>query len=595
MKHTNEKFKLILKLTRKSLLLAAIAVFLSGAVNAQTTLFSFQGKLPNEAAPASDIFEMEFRLFDAATGGTQIGATNTVGEIAVKNRSFTVWLDFGAAAFPGADRFIEISYRRSGGNQPFAIVFPREQVLSVPYSIRSLAATTADNALSLNGLDVSNFVQTNDSRLSDERNPLPGSNNYIQNTTVRQSPANFNISGTGAANVLNAAAQYNLGGQRFLSSSGGNLSVGFNTNILNSGLFNTFLGFNAGMSNSGGSQNTFVGNGAGKNNSVGRRNTFVGNGAGDDNTSGQENSFFGSFAGTGSIGSNNTFIGESAGFTTDGSENTFVGRGAGVNATRGTGNTFIGDLSGLSAGGGVPSLNNTLLGSNTKVAANVSNSTALGAGATVSTSNTIVIGTANQTTFIPGGGVSTFNDGFSGIIADNLIFRHLGRDIPASSSPLCFRITSVQTPVGSDVGNGLTSCSSSSSLVFKTDVKPFTNGLDVIKLLKPVAFRWKSDGIGDVGLNTEDVTAVVPQLVRSGGKGEVGDINRFLSTLSKSSRYRLKRRKSKFKRSANKSNGSSRKLTRSKNSSVKQTRKPRCVKRKTAYLTACPFGVRFKR
>src|SRR5688572_9143003 len=77
---------------------------------AQTTVFSFEASLPNSFTPATGTFEMEFRLFDAPTAGNQIGTTNVIGAVDVQVRQLTVWLNFGAAAFPGADRFIEISY-----------------------------------------------------------------------------------------------------------------------------------------------------------------------------------------------------------------------------------------------------------------------------------------------------------------------------------------------------------------------------------------------------------------------------------------------------------------------------------------------------
>src|SRR5438477_328385 len=80
----------------------------------------------------------------------------------------------------------------------------------------------------LGGIAASQYVQTNDSRLSDARTPTPGSANYIQNTTSPQASSNFNISGNGTAggtlngNVVNATTQFNLSGSRILSNAGTN-------------------------------------------------------------------------------------------------------------------------------------------------------------------------------------------------------------------------------------------------------------------------------------------------------------------------------------------------------------------------------------
>jgi len=172
--------------------------FFAVATNAQANSFTFQNTLPSEITPATGAFEMEFRLFDAATDGAQIGATVTLAEVAVKDRAFAVGLDFGAAAFPCADRFVEISVRR-WSDEPFTVIATRPQILSVPYAIRSLSAATADNALNIGGVDASALVQTTDTRLSDSRDPNPGSDNYIQNRTSPQTGANFNIDGNGTA------------------------------------------------------------------------------------------------------------------------------------------------------------------------------------------------------------------------------------------------------------------------------------------------------------------------------------------------------------------------------------------------------------
>ena len=58
----------------------------------------------------------------------------------------------------------------------------------------------------------------------------------------------------------------------------------------------------------------------------------------------------------------------------------------------------------------------------------------------------------------------------------------------------------------------------------KTDPQPFTDGLNIVKSLNPVKFRWKSDGILDVGLNAEEVAEVEPLLVTRNDKDEVEDV-----------------------------------------------------------------------
>ncbi|MCB1532917.1 MAG: tail fiber domain-containing protein [Alphaproteobacteria bacterium] len=96
-----------------------------------------------------------------------------------------------------------------------------------------------------------------------------------------------------------------------------------------------------------GTRNVFLGDGAGDNN-TGVRNTFVGYNSGIANTTGLQNAFFGEFTGSSNTtGGNNTFIGQAAGFSNDDANyNTFIGRCAGCYTTSGSNNVFIGYLTG---------------------------------------------------------------------------------------------------------------------------------------------------------------------------------------------------------------------------------------------------------
>jgi len=81
-------------------------------------------------------------------------------------------------------------------------------------------------------------------------------------------------------------------------------------------------------------------------------------------------------------------------------------------------------------------------------------------------------------------------------------------------------------------GYALTRCApSSASLNNKTDVQPFSGGLDLISRLNPVAFKWKADGSSDFGLNAEDVAEIEPALVTRDDKGEVDDVKEGILTV----------------------------------------------------------------
>lgn len=61
----------------------------------------------------------------------------------------------------------------------------------------------------------------------------------------------------------------------------------------------------------------------------------------------------------------------------------------------------------------------------------------------------------------------------------------------------------------------------SSSIRYKTDVRGFTPGLEMVSQLRPVGFRWKGSNSADVGLIAEEVALVEPLLVTRNSKGEI--------------------------------------------------------------------------
>ena len=177
-------------------LIAIMLSILVGAstASAQTTGFTYQGRLTDSGTPANGVYDLQFGLWDSQSSGTQIGTTQSINSVQVTSGVFTVTLDFGANAFPGASRFLAISARVSGPGS-FTLLTPRQPITSTPYAVRSLRATTADNVPATG---------------------VPGgSGNYIQNTSAPQSVSNFNISGNGAAGgtlsggVVNAATGAN--------------------------------------------------------------------------------------------------------------------------------------------------------------------------------------------------------------------------------------------------------------------------------------------------------------------------------------------------------------------------------------------------
>ena len=400
------------------------------------------------------------------------------------------------------------------------------------------SANIADGAVvrSLNGLtDHVNLAAGSNVTITPSGNTLTistaGGGNFIANSTTQQPGSHFNISGDGVAanltaagtvtgNILNATTQFNLGGNRILSSPGtDNTFAGRNAGTANStGAQNSFFGSSSGTANTEGYFNAFFGSFAGHSNTTGYGNSFFGDRAGMNNTSAYGNSFFGVLAGgnntaigssffgfqaglNNTVGYSNVFLGYNAGYAntagsgnlfagtyaglsnTTGDRNLFAGHDAGRNTTSGYNNSFIGAFSGPTNTTGIA---NTLIGAFANVSSNdLFFATAIGSEATVSTSNTIALGRANG--------------------ADKVRIFGLGS---AGSIHLC-----------RNASNEISTCSS--SLRYKTNILPFSLGLNLVQRLRPITFAWKADGARDLGFGAEEVAAINPLLVTYNANGEV--------------------------------------------------------------------------
>ncbi|QHT68481.1 tail fiber domain-containing protein [Rhodocytophaga rosea] len=238
---------------------------------------------------------------------------------------------------------------------------------------------------------------------------------------------------------------------------------------------NVFIGVQAGVSNTTGNINTFVGRFTGAVNSTGNENSFFGSEAGRNNRSGSKNVYLGNFAGEGafdgSIGNGNAYIGYEAGKgNTSGNDNVFLGNQAGRGNTSGSNNTFIGKEAGSNHKTGK---GNTYIGSFAKGASdNLSNASAIGFRSQVTASNALVLGSIN---------------GVNGATATAKV--GIGTTSPAFQLHVN----------GSAAKSGSSTWSVASDKRLKQDIKPFKEGLETIKQINPVWFKYN----GKAGLPTE--------------------------------------------------------------------------------------------
>lgn len=332
------------------------------AAIAQDYPVTIQGNLKDGSVPANGTYDLRATFFASETGGSVVDIHNFLG-VQITNGLFTVTMSSSDQTFTSAEAplWIEYGMRPGGTSVPFTPLLPRQRVAYAPLAIRS------HDAESLGGTSHTQFVKTNDPRLSDPRPPTAGSNSYIQNLALNQTQTgNFAVSGSGRAAILEAAEFRIAFASRLLSATtngSNNLQLGIFTGSVelpgtNS---NSFIGWSAGRSTTTGSGNTFVGASAGQNLTTGTSNAFLGASAGRFSSSAVAN----------------TFVGASSGFSNDtGNNNSFFGFEAGKANGVGWFNSAFGEHADFSNG----SLNNA---------------TAIGAKAFVSQSHSLVLGSIN--------------------------------------------------------------------------------------------------------------------------------------------------------------------------------------------------------
>jgi hypothetical protein len=231
------------------------------------------------------------------------------------------------------------------------------------------------------------------------------------------------------------------------------------------GTANFVLGSNAGNSiQSGGNNNVCIGNEAGTAITTGDLNTFVGMTAGAAVATTSSNTAVGAFALDAGDGDNNTAIGAGAfgSSSFSSSHNTAVGKDAGNALTTGANNVFIGSRAALGA---------TTAGTCVIVGEQAAG------GATLTGADNTCVGFAAGYSLTSGG--------------NNLL---LGHDAGRSTSPAGNQTTGSGTVcLGDDNISDLfcadTSISSSDSRD-KADVTDFNIGLNWVKDLRPVTYKW---------------------------------------------------------------------------------------------------------
>ncbi len=128
--------------------------------------FTYQGQLKQDGFVLNGLVDIAFSLHPAAVTPDQIGSDVRIDAVEVVGGAFNVEVDFGADAFAGAARFLEVRVRTPhdpSDAHPFVTLTPRQVISPTPY------ATHASNAASAHVADLAIAAQTADVALVAQR------------------------------------------------------------------------------------------------------------------------------------------------------------------------------------------------------------------------------------------------------------------------------------------------------------------------------------------------------------------------------------------------------------------------------------------
>ena len=103
------------------------------------TAFTYQGRLVKDGNPVNDTCDLQFSLYDAASGGSQVGTTQTKTNVSVSEGLFIAQLDFGGSAFQGDARWLQIAVKCSGDGD-YTTLSPRQALTAAPYALYATGA-----------------------------------------------------------------------------------------------------------------------------------------------------------------------------------------------------------------------------------------------------------------------------------------------------------------------------------------------------------------------------------------------------------------------------------------------------------------------
>lgn len=189
-------------------LIGLTAAFALGAAStsalAQGTAITYQGQLKQAGSEVNSPTDMQFSLWTAPAGGSQVGSTVTTLAVPVSSGLFTTPVDFGVNPYVNSQNlYLQIAVRNPAGSGSYVAMGSRQLLTPTPFS------------LATRGVKVDDLGRV-------FLNPAgPGSQNDVSFTVDADNPgmlSSFNVSNGGFATrletLIDATTAGNPGGAR---------------------------------------------------------------------------------------------------------------------------------------------------------------------------------------------------------------------------------------------------------------------------------------------------------------------------------------------------------------------------------------------
>jgi hypothetical protein len=117
-------------------ILVAAAAFRGGSPVDYT--FTYQGQLRNAGALVNGPVDLRITLWDSDIAGGQVGPINNYQAVPITEGRFALGLNFGATAFDGSNRWVQLEFRSPAGSGQYLTLNPRDKIMATPYAMFAL-------------------------------------------------------------------------------------------------------------------------------------------------------------------------------------------------------------------------------------------------------------------------------------------------------------------------------------------------------------------------------------------------------------------------------------------------------------------------